>query len=331
MGVPNNDFHQERTAEKAERPTVKKSSGPDGAKKRRKIISPCHCNLRQFKRMDKFTIGRTEPEKYPIGLQTEFKDKYVPLPHERPGSVDYSNLREYYRNPLVGQLKNKPPLDGKTNHGVEYTRKPIEVGSVDKWARNNRDKDQVDHLNPQNRPKDWRPSTEYRDFSDLRDREVIAPAGYAKLNYGPKPKLDGKTIYNKDYTPKAGQKGYFDPKKAYEDNLNVVRSYFSTNNVGVGPGNHGPRVNVTTTAQDSYQHKHLPVEAELDPLGNRPSLANNWRIPNGRLEGKTIFQTDYINQGVTICPCPDAYSVTASSATSASQLTQGRYERVVRY
>ena len=204
-------------------------------------------NLRKYDRFDHFHQPRVEPTRYPETISSWYKVHYRGEQNS-PQVVEGDNRR--HTDPITGVSRAKmPSMDMVTTNRKELDRKRIDPRDMFKYENTNK----VDHLAREHEKEDlaWRKSTEYRDSSNMQ-REIVQGAGAGRTKYKERPKVEKETVYSKDFTHKQKEKGFIDSRKIYKDNIELVRSYFSANNIGVGKGFVHP-LKDSSTYKQSYR------------------------------------------------------------------------------
>lgn len=285
---------------------------------------PCTCELAHH-RFDRFERHHMEPSHYPKGIQSsytrEYKEKavngdnagvYAPK-YSKSSAEDAFKVR---RNPITGAINGQAPIEMNTTNHKDYRRMPLENNH---WSNENKAQANLDHLSsllPGDKAS-WKPSTEYREANNMAGKEIIIPA-HAKQSLPKKTdKIESKTNYTKDYTPKIGQRDYTDPRPAYEENKKIALSGLSANNLAIGGAFAHPGKTKTTTYEDNFKRKATSrADSGLIPatyggsIGgglSKPTALNNWHSSKQRLEGESIYHHDYQKQNTVDCCCPETH------------------------
>ncbi len=283
---------------------------------------PCTCELNNH-RFDRFERQHQEPSHYPKGIQSSYTREYQEKSltgknagvfgpaYSKSSAEDAFKVR---RNPITGTINGKAPIElNSTNHS-DYRRNPL---SSNHWINENRAQARVDHLNsliPGDKA-NWKPSTEYREANNRDGKDIIIPA-HAKLNLPAKVgKIESKTNYSKDFTPKIGQREYTDPRPAYEENKKVAQSALSANHLAIG-GEFAQRSRPkTTTYEEDFKRKSAKQQDQTlttstygGSIGaNKPSALNNWHVQKPRLDAESSYHHDYQKQTKVDCCCPETH------------------------
>ena len=150
-------------------------------------------------------------------------------------------------------------MDLHTTNNTEYKRMPIEANG---WSKENKAKFSADHITElmDRQTGNNRYTTEYKDSTMTAGKDVILPAGAGRLVKPIPEKMEGRTLYSNDYTPKIGRKGYVDPSIEYQDNKKIVRSGLAANNLGIG-GGRLPVNKDSTTYNDTFAKQSASTRA----------------------------------------------------------------------
>lgn len=287
-------------------------------------INACPCDIHHHRRYDHFEQKHAAPGHYPKKLTSTYKNDFLEKSLKPdPAGTSGAGYNKYSTNPVKWGGK-APPLAGETTHSHDFHRFQNPIAGGESWAVANKANNLTDHLGqPTGKPSSEKVklSTEYRDATNPAGKEQFESVRQNAPKFEPKKGFEKKTMYTKDYTPKAGEKGYADPRKAYEDNLRVARTYMNSHPISAGVGCKNPTT-LGSTYHDDFVNKKL--DAANSTFGSPPlqklSAVNNWRPQNGKLEGVTVYKHDYItDHNHANCCCPKYHSMSGIQSETSSK------------
>lgn len=261
------------------------------------------CGLHHVQRFDTVPDARVEPSHYPQAMTSLYKSDFVQKEREREvrretiSKTGYSNL-------IVGKMSSKPKLEGSSIMHKDYRNNRLENNH---WSNDNKRRDQIDHVARMMPEKRMNQTTEYREFVKDHKKDAYYKAAIKPPQAGKKDRMEQNSLYHSDFRPTMTDKGYVNPRKEYLHNVNIVRSSFSANNIGVGHTYAHPAKD-STTYHDTFRTakpQKLPTSSYRTPACTEtPTAFNNWRISRPQMPKSSVYKNSYTNQHVKLCDCP---------------------------